>query len=1249
MSEATIDELRIEVEAEAQQATDNLEKLIKQVEKLKSAVTEITEKSGINTLKKQISKLTEAVQSAQNTSGVEKITQLVDAIKGLNKLDGVNSEGINATISMINKLQKTVSRLNAMQSVDMQWIQQLADSVRPFENANTQGFADFLRSLRNLPSVSERLGAMDFERFTCQMEQFAAAIEPAAQQLGSISEALGGLPDNVTEYIGALGNIPPAANRANTSTSGLSTTLGNLKVKTAAAIAAIRTLVDRLSDCVNTSNQFVENLNLFSVTMGESAAEAYEFAEAVNEALGIDTSDWARYQGFFQSIGKGFGIVTEKADLMSQNLTQLSYDISSFYNTSVDEAYNKVVSGISGELEPLRRYGFALDEATLKQVAYEHGITQSVEAMTQAQKAQLRYVAILEQAGNIGILGDMSRTIDNSANQLRILEARLEQFARAIGNMVMPILSEILPYLTAFIQLLTEGAQAIANFLGFELPKIDLNTTSVTNGYDDITAATEAATEATEAFKGSLAGVDQLNIIGSTNDNAGDTTGLDFDLDIDLPTYDFLNGVESRTKEIFEGMKQIAQEVIPYLETVLTLVGGIWGTAKLSSLWTSFAKGKGVLASLKTLFTGGATGIVKFGSVLTGGIASMTLWKNAAKQMALQTDNAGTSLGVAIAGTVALGVAATAIAGPVGLLAVGIGGLAGFAIGCSESMKEINEAIADNILYRNSGTKITEVADAFSKWADAAADVNQQTINKYKQLEEYSTAIENLRDSFDGLNPAVLTAEDASALQEPFAELVDYLNNEFQERCSLAAESVREAFTNLGIGAAIGEEVELAYKQLQTTLNQNLTESQKVVEKYLGIVSAGGELTQSQEDEFLSNYNYTLEVARLDNATYQDVQNALADLQQLDLSDINLVDDDTVKTAVEQMKTSFTNYVDNAREAYDLELDNIAELRRRVELDFSYGKISSEDYQSNLDLLSVSERAARLNYNDSIAKIEEQVTPILESVIDKYLKTSMQLQHGAADWALSGFDDLQAQINVGMDWLNSNDDFKDFADFYMQVQETQLLEIDTVYNPDSAFAEFWDIIAAKNDIQLSANVTADIDEDIISFVDIAKEGAIGITANIAFDIDNPMDRLSQIQTEMLSAVTTTIPINFGVGFVYRNSDFDFEAEQEEINNALDKYTAKTTSSSTGSARGEWWNKVGYSSNDSGNKVTGSLENLFSGFFADYSDIFASKDSEDRPLNITLHSTVEMDGDAVGEAVAQYNDRQAYVTNGGRSR
>ncbi len=146
------------------------------------------------------------------------------------------------------------------------------------------------------------------------------------------------------------------------------------------------------------SNAYVENMNLFSVTMGEAADSAFEYAEAVNKAVGIDVSEWMKYQGMFKQIASGFGVLETKANTMSKNLTQLGYDISSFYNISIEDAMQKLESGIAGEIEPMRRLGYAIDEATLKQVALAHGISLSVNSMTQGQKSQLRYIAIMEQS-----------------------------------------------------------------------------------------------------------------------------------------------------------------------------------------------------------------------------------------------------------------------------------------------------------------------------------------------------------------------------------------------------------------------------------------------------------------------------------------------------------------------------------------------------------------------------------------------------------------------------------------------------------------------------------------------------------------------------------------------------------------------------------------------------------------------------------------------------------------------------------
>lgn len=349
MAEATIDELRIEVEAESAQAASNLDNLIKKLEKLRPTVESITGGEGLSKLRNQISKLTKTTQQLQNVSGFDKITQLVNAVKSLNGLNAVNTEQVNSVVSSMRKLRNVIQQMDAMPAFDVSKIQQMSTALQPFEGANTQGFADFLKSLQRLPKISEKLDGMDFDGFAQQMERFAQAIGPAAQELERATSAFERMPESTREYIGSAASAASASDNTNRAVNKLGNTLGNLRVRTAAAIAAFGRLTSKLGESVNISNQFVENLNLFTVTMGESADEAYRFAEAVNDALGIDTSDWVRYQGFFQSIGKGFGIATQKADLMSQNLTQLSYDLSSFYNTSVDEAYNKVVSGISGK------------------------------------------------------------------------------------------------------------------------------------------------------------------------------------------------------------------------------------------------------------------------------------------------------------------------------------------------------------------------------------------------------------------------------------------------------------------------------------------------------------------------------------------------------------------------------------------------------------------------------------------------------------------------------------------------------------------------------------------------------------------------------------------------------------------------------------------------------------------------------------------------------------------------------------
>ena len=177
---------------------------------------------------------------------------------------------------------------------------------------------------------------------------------------------------------------------------------------------------------VKESNDYVENLNLFRVSMGEAADAALDYANKVKEAYGIDPSDWIRYQAVFQNMATGFGIASDKATVMSKALTQLGYDLATIFNVDYSEAMEKLQSAIAGQPRPMRDWGFDMSEATLKLVALRHGIEENVETMTQYEKSQLRFIQLMETAKSQGILGNFAREIHTPANAMRILNQEIQ-------------------------------------------------------------------------------------------------------------------------------------------------------------------------------------------------------------------------------------------------------------------------------------------------------------------------------------------------------------------------------------------------------------------------------------------------------------------------------------------------------------------------------------------------------------------------------------------------------------------------------------------------------------------------------------------------------------------------------------------------------------------------------------------------------------------------------------------------------
>ena len=128
---------------------------------------------------------------------------------------------------------------------------------------------------------------------------------------------------------------------------------GNLAAKAGLAYVAVRTIGNTIANWIGQTNDYIENMNLFNVSMGEYAQQAQNYAMQVGDTLGINPSEWMRNQGVFMNLATGFGVVGDRAYTMSQNLTQLGYDISSFFNIPIEESMQKLQSGISGEIEPL--------------------------------------------------------------------------------------------------------------------------------------------------------------------------------------------------------------------------------------------------------------------------------------------------------------------------------------------------------------------------------------------------------------------------------------------------------------------------------------------------------------------------------------------------------------------------------------------------------------------------------------------------------------------------------------------------------------------------------------------------------------------------------------------------------------------------------------------------------------------------------------------------------------------------------
>ena len=323
---------------------------------------------------------------------------------------------------------------------------------------------EFFKAMQNAPKVSENT-----IRMTQALAQLASAggrvgtatstISTSFEKMSSVSsKALSAIKKLASGMLSAFSQIGRSSKNINTAT----LSLGNL-LKTAIGFRIGYGILEFGKMAFELGSDITEVENVVNVAFGEMSQKAYDFAKTATEQFGLSELAAKRYSGTMMSVLNASGVAQRDAAEMSTTLTGLAGDLASFYNISQDNAWEKIMSGMAGEIEPLRRLGINLSVVNLEAYALSQGITESYQSMTQAEQVMLRYNYLMAQTTQQQ--GDFQRTVGSFANQWRLLTLNVQQFSATIGQGLISAVLPAIQAINALFSVLQKAAIAFRNFM----------------------------------------------------------------------------------------------------------------------------------------------------------------------------------------------------------------------------------------------------------------------------------------------------------------------------------------------------------------------------------------------------------------------------------------------------------------------------------------------------------------------------------------------------------------------------------------------------------------------------------------------------------------------------------------------------------------------------------------------------------------------------------------------------------------
>ncbi len=594
----TIDSLDIQIRSSAGTAAANVEKLADSLVKLKQS-------GKISTVANNLKKLSESLNGLKNTNqGIQALERFGNAFKRVSQFTG-DSSGFSKAINTLKKLPALAGELKTLDlsgfSAQMQALESGMSSLSGI--ANPKGLTTSLNALKKIPEITSSLNPQIIDEFGDKIEKLAAKLAPLATQIDKVGNGFAKLPSQVSKTVTATNRMEQATRKATEANNKHKDSLDKKNINLMSMIQNLQEITQLtqwvgqgLGNIFNDAMQWDGIQFRFGRAFGEDAEEVLAYSEKISEKLGINQQQFMQYSSMYGSLLSGFGMAQEQVTAISVGLAELSYDIWAAYNDryqSLEDASEAVRSAITGEIEPIRNAGIALTEASMQEYLDSIGMAHiKMSKLSEAQKSEVRYATMVNSAMNQGIVGTYAAEMNTAEGVMRNLAMQTRTLAQAFGSLFIPVLMKVIPYVTAFVQVLTDATRAIAGFFGVELQKIDWGSSAgglggVADSAGDAAGALGDAGKEAKKLKDYTMGFDELNVIdpdkgsGSSGGSGGaGGVGSGGSLGLDLDTL-WDESVFAKAEASVAGIKEKLKDVLDIVADIAIIVASWMVAGKL--------------------------------------------------------------------------------------------------------------------------------------------------------------------------------------------------------------------------------------------------------------------------------------------------------------------------------------------------------------------------------------------------------------------------------------------------------------------------------------------------------------------------------------------------------------------------------------------------------------------------------------------------------------------------------------------